>query len=76
MIPGLTHPTEISRAWRLRVLSIKKGIATYSVTFYEVLQALGVLSFIGLAFILGLKFLRLLPVEAKMPTGIPIEGYR
>jgi Ni/Fe-hydrogenase subunit HybB-like protein len=58
---------------------IEEGIASYSISFYEVLQALGVLSFVGLAFVLGLKFLRLLPKEAKMPPtsiGIPIEGYK
>jgi Ni/Fe-hydrogenase subunit HybB-like protein len=76
VIPGLTHPTDILPGMEIVGSLAQEGIASYHITFYEVLQALGVLSFTGLAFILGLKFLRLLPVEAKMPTGIPIEGYR
>ncbi len=77
MIPGLEHPPEILPGMEITSSVINEGIASYSFSFWEVLQALGVLSFVGLAFVLGLKFLRLLPVEAKMPSvGIPIEGYK
>jgi molybdopterin-containing oxidoreductase family membrane subunit len=76
VIPGLMHPTEILPGMEITGSLAQEGIASYSITFWEVLQALGVMAFVGLAFVLGLKFLRLLPVEAKMPTGIPIEGYR
>ncbi len=77
VIPGLTHPPEILSGMEITSSIVNEGIAAYSISFWEVLQALGVLSFVGLAFVLGLKFLRLLPVEAKMPSvGIPIEGYK
>lgn len=77
VIPGLMHPPEILPGMEITSSLVNEGIATYSISFWEVLQALGVLSFVGLAFIMGLKFLRLLPVEAKMPSvGIPIEGYK
>lgn len=76
VVPGLTHPTETLPGMEITSSVINEGIAAYSVSFYEVLQTLGVIAFIGLAFILGLKFLRLLPTEAKMPTGIPIAGYK
>jgi molybdopterin-containing oxidoreductase family membrane subunit len=77
VIPGLVYPTEILPGMEITSSVINEGIAAYSFSFWEVLQALGVLSFVGLAFVLGLKFLRLLPVEAKMPkVGIPIEGYK
>jgi molybdopterin-containing oxidoreductase family membrane subunit len=79
VVPGLVHPPEILPGMEITSSVIEEGIASYSISFYEVLQALGVLSFVGLAFVLGLKFLRLLPKEAKMPPtsiGIPIEGYK
>jgi molybdopterin-containing oxidoreductase family membrane subunit len=76
VIPGLTYPAEILPGMEITASLAQEGIASYSITIWEVLQALGVFAFVGLAFVLGLKFLRLLPVEAKMPTGIPIEGYR
>jgi molybdopterin-containing oxidoreductase family membrane subunit len=65
VIPGLVHPPEILPGMEITSSVWDEGIASYSVTFYEVLQALGVLAFVGLAFILGLKLLRLLPKEAR-----------
>ncbi len=65
VLPGLVHPPEILPGMEIASSVWDEGIASYSVTFYEVLQALGVLAFVGLAFILGLKLLRLLPKEAR-----------
>jgi Ni/Fe-hydrogenase subunit HybB-like protein len=73
VIPGLVHPPEILPGMEITHSVWEEGIAVYSVTFYEVLQALGVLAFVGLAFILGLKLLRLLPKEARSfrePTSV------
>ena len=69
VIPGLTHPPEILPGMEITSSAWQEGIAGYSVTFYEVLQALGVMAFVGLAFILGLKLLRLLPKEARSHQG-------
>jgi molybdopterin-containing oxidoreductase family membrane subunit len=65
VLPGLVHPPEILPGMEIASSVWDEGIARYSVTFYEVLQALGVAAFVGLAFILGLKLLRLLPKEAR-----------
>jgi molybdopterin-containing oxidoreductase family membrane subunit len=65
VIPGLAHPPEILPGMEIMSSAWEEGIVGYSVTFYEVLQALGVAAFVGLAFILGLKLLRLLPREAR-----------
>ena len=65
VLPGLVHPPEILPGMEIASSVWDEGIATYSVTFYEVLQALGVAAFVGLAFILGLKLTRLLPKEAR-----------
>jgi molybdopterin-containing oxidoreductase family membrane subunit len=69
VLPGLAHPPEILPDMEITSSLWNEGIATYSVTFYEVLQALGVMAFIGLAFILGLKLTRLLPKEARSFRG-------
>ena len=45
---------------------IEEGIASYSVSFLEVLQAIGVLGIIGFLFGWGLKHLKLLPTEARI----------
>jgi molybdopterin-containing oxidoreductase family membrane subunit len=76
VVPGLTHPGEMLPGFEITNSVLNEGLAAYSISFYEILQTLGVIAFIGLAFILGLKFLRLLPTEAKMPVGIPIAGYK
>ena len=39
---------------------------TYSITFLEVIQALGVAAILAIAFVLGLKIFAMLPTEALM----------
>ncbi len=46
---------------------LQEGIANYSVGLVEIVQALGVLGVIGFLFALGLKVLKLLPTEARVP---------
>ena len=66
VIPGETHAPELFPGMEVIGTVVNEGVATYSMSYLEVLQALGVLSFIGLLFILGLKRLRLLPTEARI----------
>jgi Ni/Fe-hydrogenase subunit HybB-like protein len=68
VLPGLTHPPDLFPGMEITRSAIEEGIARYSVSFYEILQALGVAGFIGLMFISGLKYLKLLPTGAKMPV--------
>lgn len=66
VIPGLIHPPELFPGWEVSGTVLWEGIVDYSISFYEVLQALGVLGIIGFAFLMGLKFLPLAPAEAKV----------
>jgi len=65
VLPGLTHPAELFPGLTITESVIEEGIASYSISFLEVLQALGVLGIIGFLFGWGLKYLKLLPDEAR-----------
>jgi molybdopterin-containing oxidoreductase family membrane subunit len=68
VIPGLLHPPNLFPGMEITSSVIEEGIATYRISFLEVLQALGVLGTIGFMFVLGLKFFDLLPTEARVYT--------
>ena len=61
VLPGLSHPPDLIPGWKIAQSVVEEGIVPYYPTIHEVLQALGVLSLIGLLFIWGLKHLLLLP---------------
>ena len=65
VIPGLTHPAELFPGKEIVQSITEEGIAKYNISFLEVLQALGVLGIIGFMFGWGLKYLKLLPDEAR-----------
>lgn len=65
VLPGLMHPPTLFPGMTVRGTVLSEGIATYNVTCWEALQALGILSLIGLGLLLGLKRLKLLPAEAR-----------
>jgi Ni/Fe-hydrogenase subunit HybB-like protein len=65
VIPGLTHPPELFPGMEITGSVIEEGIANYYVSFLEMLQALGVFGIIGFLFGWGLKYLKLLPTEAR-----------
>ncbi len=66
VIPGLTRPQDLFQSWEIVRSAIPEGITTYSISFAEVLQALGVASFVALLFIWGMKLMKLVPTEARM----------
>jgi len=66
VIPGQTFPPNLFPNMEITSSVIDEGIVSYYIGFYEVLQALGVLGIIGLMFVLGLKYLKLLPTEARI----------
>jgi len=66
VIPGLTFPPHMFPGWEITQEVVPEGIATYSISFFEILQALGVVGLIGLAFMWGMKFMKLVPTEARM----------
>jgi molybdopterin-containing oxidoreductase family membrane subunit len=66
VIPGLTHPPELFPGMKITESVVNEGIASYAISFPEVLQALGVFGIIGFLFGLGLKVFKLLPTEARV----------
>ena len=66
VIPGQMHPPDLFPGYEITSSPLVEGIAPYRISFLEVLQALGVLSLISLIFTLGLKYLGLLPLEARV----------
>lgn len=66
VLPGLTHPPELFAGMEITASPLNEGIASYSVSVAEVLQALGVFGVIGFMFALGLRVFKLLPSEARM----------
>jgi molybdopterin-containing oxidoreductase family membrane subunit len=76
VMPGQAHPPELLPGWEITGSAAVEGIASYHITIYEVLQAVGVLGMIGFAFVLGLKLFRMVPTEAKLypvPNGMDAE---
>jgi len=66
VIPGQEHPPDLFPGMEVTSTVLAEGIVTYSMSFLELLQALSVFSLIGIMFILGLKYLPLLPTEARI----------
>ena len=67
VIPGLIHPPELFPGWEITAPAVE-GIASYSVSYLEVLQTLGVIGVIGFAFMMGLKLMPMAPLEARWST--------
>ena len=66
VLPGLTHPPEMFPGMQVTGSPIAEGYVSYSVSFPEILQALGVFGVIGFMFAAGLKIFKLLPNEARI----------
>jgi molybdopterin-containing oxidoreductase family membrane subunit len=66
VMPGQEHPPDLFPGMEVTGTSLQEGFVRYSISFWEIFQALGVFSFIGLMFVLGLKYLPLLPTEARV----------
>jgi len=72
VIPGLTNPPDLFPGMEIvHDPALVEGVANYSIGHLEVFQALGVLGFTGLLFLLGLKYLPLLPSEARAHARLP-----
>jgi len=71
VIPGQTHPPVLLPGMEITGSPIPEGIVTYSMSTYEILQAVAVAAFVGFAFIVGLKAMKLLPTEARWNPESP-----
>ncbi|MGD8727833.1 MAG: polysulfide reductase NrfD [Gemmatimonadales bacterium] len=65
VVPGLIHPPELFPGMEITSSPLWEGIVGYSVSFPEVMQALGVAGVIGFAFLAGLKYMPLMPTAAR-----------
>jgi len=65
VLPGLTNPPEIFPGIKIVSSPVVEGVAHYSISYLEVLQALGVFGVIGFLFGWGLRYMKLLPTEAR-----------
>lgn len=66
VIPGQIHPPMIFPGMEIVGSALEEGVATYHVSVLELFQALGVMGLIGLLFLLGLRHLNLMPIEARV----------
>ncbi|MBU8932652.1 MAG: polysulfide reductase NrfD [candidate division Zixibacteria bacterium] len=66
VLPGLTHGSEIFPGMHITQSVVEEGIASYDISYVEVLQALGVFGVVAFMFGWGLKYLKLLPSEARV----------
>jgi len=66
VIPGQAHPADLLPNMEITSSVWEEGVAAYSASLPEVLQAIGVVAIIGFLFVLGLRLFRLLPTEARI----------
>ncbi|NQT13565.1 MAG: polysulfide reductase NrfD [Planctomycetes bacterium] len=68
VLPGLTHGPELFPGMVITdsVILTQEGNVTYAMSMVEFLQALGVFGVIAFLFLAGLKYLKLLPTEARL----------
>jgi len=69
VIPGLIHPPDLFPGYEVIDTVLQSGVTSYSISYLEVLQTLGVIGVIGLAFVVGLKVMPLAPTEARVLPG-------
>ena len=66
VIPGQLHPADILPNMNVESVALDGAIVSYSITFLEVVQALGVAAIVAIAFVLGLRIFAMLPTQALM----------
>jgi Ni/Fe-hydrogenase subunit HybB-like protein len=71
VIPGQTHPTEILPNMNVESAALDGAIVNYSITFLEVVQAVGIAAILAIAFVIGLRVFAMLPTQALMEEETP-----
>jgi len=64
VIPGQLHAAEILPNHEVESVALDGAAVTYSISFLEVVQTLGVAAILAIAFVLGLKIFAMMPTEA------------
>ena len=73
VLPGLLHPPELFPGMHIVASPVEEGVASYTVSLVEIVQALGVLGFISFMFLFGMKVMPLLPKEARSLSAVEVE---
>ncbi len=66
VIPGQLHPADILPNMNVESVALDGAVVSYSISFLEVVQALGVAAIVAIAFVLGLRIFAMLPTQALM----------
>jgi Ni/Fe-hydrogenase subunit HybB-like protein len=66
VIPGQTHPPDLFPDMVIVNSPLAEGMVHYSISLAELSQALAVAALVGLAFVVGLRILKLAPTEARL----------
>ncbi len=69
VIPGQTHPADILPNMEVKSVAQYTDYVTYSISFLEIVQALGIAAIIAIVVILGIKFFPMLPTKAVMESA-------
>lgn len=72
VVPGLVLPQSLFPGKEVSSAALDGMITMYSIRPVEIGVMVGVLSFIGLAYAIGLKVFELLPVEAKLEEPVAV----
>jgi len=72
VLPGLANPPELFPGMVIWSSMVHEGIVDYQASFYEILQALGVLGAVGLMFLFGIKYAGFLPTEARVIKKVTV----
>jgi molybdopterin-containing oxidoreductase family membrane subunit len=73
VIPGQTHPADILPNMHVEAAGLYAEKVGYSISFLEMIQALGIAAIVALAFILGLRFFAMLPTKALIDDATEAE---
>jgi Ni/Fe-hydrogenase subunit HybB-like protein len=66
VVPGQTHPADILPNMKVESAALYAEKVGYSISFLEVVQALGIAAIVALAFLLGCKLFAMMPTRAVM----------
>ena len=69
VIPGQTHPAEILPNMHVESAALYAEKVGYSISFLEVVQAVGIAAIVAVAFVLGLRIFAMLPTKALIEDG-------
>jgi molybdopterin-containing oxidoreductase family membrane subunit len=74
VVPGQTHPLDILPNMNVESVANYAEKVGYSISYLEMIQALGIAAIVAIAFVLGLRFFAMLPTEALMEDDMVSEG--